>query len=371
MSITLAHDTLDEIDETVQLQLSDVSSGAGLGESDAILTILDDDDSPSVQFSTSTYFAKEGAATAPLTVTLSAASSLPVTVDYTVLEIANGRQIVGNIIFDPGEVTQAIIVPIDVNKADDTLNALLNSATNASPAFPSKANLIILAKDRSDCYRLTLEHTGYGNSPMATNMPQSVGCPPGQYVANDLISLLAQPDPGWTVDGWRGTLNDNDTVPDNAVRMPDGNHVVTAYYITSAFLPNISNIYIDYFNGPTETEPNNALDTSKANGPLRSGQSYLGNFATASDKWDIFFFTLAARGNVQIDLTGIPGSHDYNLYLFADNESKDLVGYSGSVDGQSEHISNSNLDPGVYYVAVHNAVGPLIFAQYSMTVIYE
>lgn len=370
MSITLADDTLDEIDETVQLQLSDVA-GAGIGESDAILTILDDDDPPSVRFSTSSYFATEGEATAPLTVTLSAATSLTVTVDFTVLEIANGRQIVGNVIFSPGEISQAINVPIAANQADDTLTALLNSANNASLVSPSSANLIILAKDRSDCYILTLDNTGYGSPPVATNMTQSLGCPAGQYVANDLISLLAQPDPGWTIDGWHGTLNDNGTIRDNVVRMPDGSHAVTAYYITSAFLPNVSHVYIDYFDGPAEAEPNNALNTSNANGPIRSGRSYLGNFPAAPDKWDIFFFTLTARRNVQIDLTGIPSGHDYNLYLFANNENQNIVGYSGSVDNQNEHISNSSLDPGLYFVAVHNAMGSPTTARYSMKVIYE
>ena len=357
MSITLADDTLDEIDETVQLQLSDVSSGADLGASDATLTILDDDDPPTVQFSATTYFAKEGEATAPLTVTLSAASSLPVTVDYTVLETANGRQIIGNVIINPGEVSQAIIVPIAVNKADDRLSALLNSATNASLASPSNASLIILSKDRSECHILTLDNDGHGGPPIATNMPQSVGCPAGQYVANDLISLLAQPDSGWTINRWRGTLNDNGTLPENAVRMPDGNHAATAYYITSSFQPNMSFIYINYFDGTAEAEPNNALNTSDANGPIRFGQSYLGNFPTATDRWDIFFFSLAAKGNIQIDLTGIPGSRDYNLYLFANNKDQDLVGYSGSVDGLEEHISNSNLDPGVYFVAVPQCHG--------------
>ena len=371
LSITLADDTLDEIDETVQLQLSDVSSGAGLGESDAILTILDDDDPPSVQFSTSEYFATEGQATTPLTVTLSAATSLTVTVDYTVLEIANGRQIVGNIIFSPGEVSQMLNVPIAVNQENDTLSALLNSAENASLASPSNANLTILGKDRSDCYILTLDHTGHGSSPIATNMTQSIGCPAGQYVANDLISLRAQPDPGWTIDGWQGTLNNNGNLPDNVVRMPDRNHAVSASYITSLFLPNKSHISIDYFDGPAEAEPNDALNTSNANGPIRFGQSYTGDFRTASDKWDIFFFTLVAKGNIQIDLEGIPGGHDYNLYLFANNEAQDIVGYSGSVDQLEEHISNSNLDPGIYFVAVHHAMGPPTFARYSMKVTYE
>ncbi len=368
VTVALVDDTLDEIDETIHLQLSGVE-GASPGVSDAVLTLLDDDDPPSVQFSTGAYFAKEGQPAAPLTVTLSAATSLPVAVDYTVVELSNGRQIVGNIIFNPGEVVKTIDVSIAGNQANDILNALLSGAINASLGSPSSANLTILDKDRSDCYALTLNYTGYGSSPTPTNMPQSVGCPAGKYVANELISLLAQPDPGWRVDGWQGTLNDNDAVSETVVRMPDSDHAVTANYVIPTFLTSLSNIFINYFEGPMEAEPNGAIDTNKANGPIRSGQRYFGNFSTASDAFDVFYFNLPAKGNVQIDLTSIPTGRDYNLYLWTIN--KDLVGYSGALDDQNEHISNSDLNPGFYFVGIHNATGTPSTSQYSVNVTYE
>ena len=74
-------DSLDEANETVTLTLSGVSSTATISDATATLTITDDDNPPSLSINDVTA-ANEDATNREFTVTLSAASSLEVTVNY-------------------------------------------------------------------------------------------------------------------------------------------------------------------------------------------------------------------------------------------------------------------------------------------------
>jgi hypothetical protein len=251
----------------------------------------------------------------------------------------------------------------------DRLNIILNTADNATLAPPASAVMTILDPNRSECHLLTLQKTGYGSLPLTTNIAHSLGCADGYFVAGELIDVLGQPNLGWEIDGWHGTLNDSGVSSENVVRMPDSDHTVTIYYITYAYLPTILHQFVSYFEGPQEVEPNNGLGVSQANGPIRSGQPYFGRFPTGNDQYDIFYFYLAEKGNVQVELVAIPLGRDYNLYLFSADATR--KGYSGEVDNTDEHISSSNLEPGIYYVAIHFAEGNPSAGQYKVTAIYE
>ena len=366
VSMKLIDDLLDEPNETVQLQLSNID-GAILGESEAILTIIDNDSPPTLQFSQNEYFAKEGDVTTPISISLSASSAFSVSVNYEVIELSVGRQLAGSIIFAPGEINKVIDIPVSEYQVGDTLNIFLSEAENATLAAPSSVSLIILDKNRSECHALSMTYTGYGVKPITTNMQKSVGCPVGEYVANELIFVQAQPDPGWFVNGWFGTLDNGLKKVENIVRMPDDNHVVSVFYITSAYMPSIANKYITYFEGSQESEPNDTL--AEANGPIRSGQDYFGSFSSSSDNFDNYFFHLDSKGSVQIQLVDIPIGRDYNLLLLSSDQ--DLKGYSGSLKNDDEHISVSDLDPGLYYVSVYFAQGPTSTAKYRLHVVYE
>jgi hypothetical protein len=331
------------------------------------MTIIDDDDTPTLQFSDSEYFAKEGDLTTPVSVTLNAASAYSIKVYYDVIKVSVGRQLAGNLIFAPGEVNKTIDVPVDGYQVGDTLNIILSDAENATLGSPSSTSLTILDKDRSECHQLTMDNTGYGKLPITTNMKKSVGCAVGEFVADELIFVSAQPDPGWDVDGWFGTLDNGLKNDENIVRMPDSDHVVNVFYITSRYMPTVSNMYITYFEGSQEVEPNDAL--SKANGPIRSGKDYFGGFSSTNDSYDSFFFTLPSKGNVQIQLVDIPIGRDYNLYLLSSD--LDLTGYSGSLNNADEHISVGGLEKGLYYVSVHFAQGKTSTAKYRLNVIYD
>ena len=301
--------TLDEPDETVQLKLSNNFSAA-LGNSEAILTINDDDLPPTVQFSASEYYVKEGEPTAPVTITLSAASALPVTLDYEVIKLTVGRQFADNVTFEPGETSRTIDIAIGGYQMGDRLNIILNTADNATLAPPASAVMTILDPNRSECHLLTLQKTGYGSLPLTTNIAHSLGCADGYFVAGELIDVLGEPNLGWKINGWHGTLNDSGVSSENVVRMPDSDHTVTIYYLTYAYLPTILHQFVSYFEGPQEVEPNNGLGVSLANGPIRSGQPVFGRFPAGNDQFDIYYFYLAEKGNVQVELVDIPVGRD-------------------------------------------------------------
>lgn len=366
VEITLKNDALDEPDETVQLRLSN-ADGAILGESQATLTIIDDDAPPSLQFENDEYFAKEGDVSAPVSITLSAASAFSVTVQYDVIELSVGLQFAGSVTFDPGETNKVITIPTSAYEVDDKLNIILSEAEHGTIASPSSTTVTILDKDRSECHVLSMTNTGHGQLPKTTNLQKSVGCPQGQFVADELIFVLAEPDSGWLIDGWFGTLDDELTNTENIVRMPNSDHVISVYYITSLHLPVISNIYTNYFAGTVEAEPNDGL--SQSNGPIHSGQDYFGGFSSSSDSFDNYFFVSSSKGSVKIQLVDIPTGRDYNLLLL--DSHKNLLGYSGSLSNDDEHISVGNLDSGLYYVSIYYNSGPTSTAKYRLNVVYD
>ncbi len=85
ISITIVNDAVDEVDETIVLQLS-TSTNATLGTTTQhIYTTTDDDDAPTLSFISSTSSYSEGSATATLILQLSATSSQSITIQYRAL----------------------------------------------------------------------------------------------------------------------------------------------------------------------------------------------------------------------------------------------------------------------------------------------
>ncbi len=74
--------------------------------------------------------------------------------------------------------------------------------------------------DPPACFALTLSHTGQGSDPIASPT-ESTGCPTGEYLAGESISLSgALPDAGWQIVSWTGTDADASTADTNTVTMP-------------------------------------------------------------------------------------------------------------------------------------------------------
>lgn len=140
--IPITNDAIDEIDETINIALSNPTNGAYLVyPNTAILTITDNDNPPTVSIDDNAQF-EGNLGTNPYSfrVFLSGQSSFPVTVDYTT---ANGTATAssdyaftsGQVTFQPGETLKSIPVTVigDLTpELDETFFVNLSNPVNAT-----------------------------------------------------------------------------------------------------------------------------------------------------------------------------------------------------------------------------------------------
>ncbi|MCB9137913.1 MAG: hypothetical protein H6642_06165 [Caldilineaceae bacterium] len=89
----------------------------------------------------------------------------------------------------------------------------------AMPTWSAIPIDVLIESDGIQCYTLTLSYQGDGSNPEATPA-QSAGCPVGQFVDGQAVSLLADPAAGWRVARWSGTDYDAGTDLSNSLTMP-------------------------------------------------------------------------------------------------------------------------------------------------------
>ncbi|MFT3882327.1 MAG: Calx-beta domain-containing protein [Gemmatales bacterium] len=139
ISMSTINDAIDELDESVVLELSQPSN-ATLGQGTFTYTILDDDPPPQVGFERQSSTGSESTSSAMFTVLLSEASSLPVTVNYasTGGSAASGIDydpLAGSITFAPGETSKTISLIVlndQLFESNETVQISLTGAVNAS-----------------------------------------------------------------------------------------------------------------------------------------------------------------------------------------------------------------------------------------------
>ncbi|HEY0322463.1 MAG TPA: Calx-beta domain-containing protein, partial [Pyrinomonadaceae bacterium] len=144
INVPITDDQLDEADETVNLTLSNAGGSGQLGTpSTAVLTINDDDVSPGISIDdVQVQEGNSGTTNAVFTVTLSAASSLTVKVDYatangTATTAGNDYQSAsGTLTFNPGDpLTKTITVLVNgdtVNEPNETFTVNLTNPQNTT-----------------------------------------------------------------------------------------------------------------------------------------------------------------------------------------------------------------------------------------------
>jgi hypothetical protein len=138
--------------------------------------------------------------------------------------------------------TYFVVVGLTANASSQMPNSFrVTHLTEASSTGEDAANDLPLALEFAadvsssvvqagvSCFGLTLSHVGMGLDPVASP-GNSVGCPAGEYVEGELISLTAFPGPGFLVDGWNGTDNDSSTSTMNTLTMPAAAHAVSVTY---------------------------------------------------------------------------------------------------------------------------------------------
>ncbi|MDX2214476.1 MAG: DUF4347 domain-containing protein [Oculatellaceae cyanobacterium bins.114] len=144
VTLTGVNDLLDEANETIIVDVLSVTNGTESGTQQVTATITDDDLPPVVSISPATIVQNEGnsGTTAyTYTVSLSAASGLPVTVNYTTNNgtATAGSDYVdndGSLVFNPGgSLSQNITVLVNGDttvEPTETFTVALNSATNGT-----------------------------------------------------------------------------------------------------------------------------------------------------------------------------------------------------------------------------------------------
>ncbi len=113
---------------------------------------------------------------------------------------------------------------------DDASTATVNTVTMPAAAHAAGVDYVPIP-----CYALTLSHTGMGADPVP-DLTSSLGCSAGEYHAGELVTLTANPDPGWTVSSWSGTDNDASRSALNTCTMPAAAHDSVAHYGVAIFI---------------------------------------------------------------------------------------------------------------------------------------
>ncbi len=137
VDVTLLGDSITEGSETLNVNLANAVN-ASFADPSGMGTIFDDESAPNIIIDNAS--AGEGAGTISLTVTLSNASAVPVTVDWanspgTADGSTDYTPSSGTLTFNPGETTQTIVINLGANDAtfesDETFTVTLSNATNA------------------------------------------------------------------------------------------------------------------------------------------------------------------------------------------------------------------------------------------------
>lgn len=150
-SVPIIPDTTFELDETYTVTLSDPLN-ATLAPAAATFTIQNDDPEPSLSIAAASVVEGNSGTTALVfDVTLSAASSQPVSVDFgafnaTASAPSDFAPSSGTLTFPPGTTLQQITVDIlgdSTHEADETFSVVLTNPANATIAIPTATGTIL------------------------------------------------------------------------------------------------------------------------------------------------------------------------------------------------------------------------------------
>ena len=153
ISIAIVQDTIDELNETFTIGLSNPTNAA-ISDNSATVTITDDEGTPTLSIANVTT-SNENPANLTATVTLSAVSSQTVTVGYatangTATAAADYTAATGTLTFNPGDTTKTLNVAIladTVDEENETFTVALSSPTNAAVSTSSGTATMTITDD--------------------------------------------------------------------------------------------------------------------------------------------------------------------------------------------------------------------------------
>jgi hypothetical protein len=116
-------------------------------------------------------------------------------------------------------------------------------------------------------------------------------------------------------------------------------------------------------------EPNNTPE--QAYGPLQSDQAYEAYIWNSTDVNDYYHFTPSTTAQVQVALTQIPASCDFDLYIYYFNGSYQLVAYSNRTGTADESVSFTPVAGRQYFARVYRYSGSSNQQPYRLRVTYQ
>ncbi|MCB0092795.1 MAG: hypothetical protein KDE54_33135, partial [Caldilineaceae bacterium] len=195
-TVPIIDDTANEVAETINLALSNATPASvtisSLGGT-ALVTVEDNDTTPTVKFSASEYSVQENGGSAEITVLLSSSSALPVTVQYAT---SNGVALAGSdytaasgtLTFAAGETSKTFTVAItndSVDETDEPLNLKLSSPQNATLSTPNTAQLTIVDDDAAPTVQFSAPTFTRGEGGSEATIEVTLSGPSGQLVSVD------------------------------------------------------------------------------------------------------------------------------------------------------------------------------------------
>lgn len=216
-TVPILDDGADELNETVALTLSNAVN-ASLGTSESVLTIVDDEGDPTVQFDPSSISVGEGAGSAEVKVTLSHSSVATVTVNYassdsTATAGEDYSAVSGALEFAPGDTEETFSISIGqdaLDEEDETLTLTLSGAVNAILGAPDHTATLTIVDDDAPP-KVAFSSASYSedeNAGVAT-IEVSLSAESGRQVSVDYATSIGTATPGSDYTPASGTLTFN------------------------------------------------------------------------------------------------------------------------------------------------------------------
>ncbi|MEZ4818773.1 MAG: Calx-beta domain-containing protein [Bdellovibrionota bacterium] len=177
VTVTGVDDALDELDETVIIDIASVVNGSESGIQQEITTITDDDAAPTVSLSVDNDPIAENAGVATFTATLSAASSQNVTVNLLYSGTATGGNVdystsTSSIVILAGNLTgTAVVTSLNDNtdENDETVIVDIDTVVNASENGIQQQSTTITDDDAAPTVNLILDNSSIAEASGVAN----------------------------------------------------------------------------------------------------------------------------------------------------------------------------------------------------------
>ena len=214
VSVAVHGDLLDEIDETFNLNLS-VPGNATIADGSGLGTITDDDALPALAVNDVTISEVDsGSSNANFTVTLSAPSGRPVTVDYataddTATAPADYAGTSGTLSFAPGQTFKTVSVPVSGDLLDEANETYFLNLSGAVDATIADAQGIGTINDDDPLPALSVNDVSVTEGDAGTvdaSFTVSLNAPSGRSVAVDYATANGNATAGADYSAAAGTL---------------------------------------------------------------------------------------------------------------------------------------------------------------------